>query len=79
MKFAFALALSCVAVPYATLATAADEYTQAEREACEPEVNRLCADFITDRDKIIQCLTDKVKQLNPACKKVIVSKAKKKK
>lgn len=53
-------------------ATAQDQGTADERQACEPDVNRLCSQFIPDRDKIIVCLNQKVRQLNPACRSVIL-------
>jgi hypothetical protein len=49
-----------------------DQGTSDERQACEPDVNRLCSEFIPDRSKIIVCLNQKVRQLNPACRSVIL-------
>jgi hypothetical protein len=51
---------------------AQDQGTADERSACEPDVHRLCGEFIPDRDRIIVCLNQKVKQLNPACRGVIL-------
>src|ERR1700729_3646190 len=53
-------------------ASAQDQGTSDERQACEPDVNRLCSEFIPNRDKIIICLNQKVRQLNPACRSVIL-------
>jgi hypothetical protein len=53
-------------------AIAQDQGTADERQACEPDVNRLCSEFIPDRSKIIICLNQKVRQLNPACRNVIL-------
>lgn len=53
-------------------APAQEQGTAEERQACEPDVNRLCGQFIPDRDKIIVCLNQKVRQLNPACRSVIL-------
>lgn len=53
-------------------ALAQDQGTADERQACEPDVNRLCSEFIPDRSKIIVCLNQKVRQLNPACRTVIL-------
>jgi hypothetical protein len=53
-------------------ATAQEQGTADERQACEPDVNRLCGQFIPDRDKIILCLNQKVKELNPSCRGVIL-------
>jgi hypothetical protein len=53
-------------------AIAQEEGTADERQACEPDVNRLCSQFIPDRDKIILCLNQKVRELNPPCRGVIL-------
>jgi hypothetical protein len=53
-------------------AIAQDQGTSDERQACEPDVNRLCSEFIPDRSKIIVCLNQTVRQLNPACRSVIL-------
>jgi hypothetical protein len=54
------------------VAIAQDQGTSDERQACEPDVNRLCSEFIPDRSKIILCLNQKVRQLNPSCRSVIL-------
>jgi hypothetical protein len=54
------------------VAIAQEQGTADEREACEPDVNRLCSQFIPDRDKIILCLNQKVRELNPSCRGVIL-------
>jgi hypothetical protein len=53
-------------------AMAQERGTADERQACEPDVNRLCSQFIPDRDKIILCLNQKVRELNPSCRSVIL-------
>ena len=50
---------------------AARAETQADRDACTPDVNGICGEFIPDRDAIIACLKKKIKQLTPACRKVM--------
>ena len=64
------LASALVLAPAAAIAQ--DQGTADERQACEPDVNRLCSEFIPDRSKIIVCLNQKVRQLNPACRGVIL-------
>jgi hypothetical protein len=49
-----------------------EQGTADERQACEPDVNRLCSQFVPDRDKIILCLNQKVRELNPGCRGVIL-------
>jgi hypothetical protein len=48
----------------------ADDGTVAQRNACRPEVFRLCKEFIPDRGAITDCLQRKKEQLNPECKAV---------
>ena len=47
--------------------------TQADRDACTPDVNNLCGQFIPDRDAIIACLKEKNRrhQLSKVCSKVM--------
>ena len=66
LMFTWALMLAPVA------AFAQDQGTSDEQQACEPDVNRLCSEFIPDRSKIIVCLNQKVRQLNPACRSVML-------
>ena len=50
---------------------AARAESQEDREACTPDVNSICGQFIPDRDAIIACLKKKMKQLSPACRRVM--------
>jgi hypothetical protein len=71
MKISPWLTLVCLLfLPIA--ARAQEQGTADERQACEPDVNRLCSQFIPDRDKIILCLNQKVKELNSSCRGVIL-------
>jgi hypothetical protein len=45
--------------------------TEQDREVCTPEVHRLCGQYIPDREAIIQCLKRNMKNLVPACRKVM--------
>ena len=63
MKILPWLTLVCLLfLPIAAIAQ--EQGTADERQACEPDVNRLCSQFIPDRDKIILCLNQKVRELN---------------
>ncbi len=62
--------LSFLFFPIAAIAQ--EQGTADERQACEPDVNRLCGQFIPDRDKIILCLNQKVRELTPSCRSVIL-------
>src|ERR1700733_9963344 len=71
MKISPSLPLACLLfLPIAAIAQ--EQGTADERQACEPDVNRLCSQFIPDRDKIILCLNQKVRELNPSCRGVIL-------
>lgn len=58
---------------FATLATgtALAQGTQHEREACTPDVFRLCAGEIPSVKRIVACLNAKKAQLSPACRIVM--------
>ena len=51
--------------------SAARAESEQDREACTPEVHRLCGQYIPDREAIIQCLKHNMKNLVPACRKVM--------
>jgi len=51
--------------------SAARAETQEDREACTPEVHRLCGQYIPDREAIIACLKQNMKNLVPACRRVM--------
>jgi hypothetical protein len=71
MKISLRLVLVCLLfLPIAAMAQ--EQGTADERQACEPDVNRLCGQFIPDREKIILCLNQKVRELNPSCRGVIL-------
>lgn len=45
--------------------------SQADQDACTPDVFRLCSGFIPDEAKILACLEGKREQLSPECGKVL--------
>ena len=51
--------------------SAARAEREEDREACTPEVHRLCGQYIPDRERIIQCLKSNMRNLVPACRKVM--------
>jgi hypothetical protein len=51
---------------------AQDQGTADERQACEPDVHRLCSEAGIDKDRIIVCLNQKVRQLSPPCRSVML-------
>ena len=70
MRGMFATALMLGAI-VALPSGAARAESQEDREACTPEVHRLCGQYIPDRERIIQCLKHNMKNLVPACRKVM--------
>lgn len=52
-------------------------YTDVEQTLCQPDVFRLCNDYVPDEDRIIACMKAKQSQLSPDCRKVFVSGLKK--
>jgi hypothetical protein len=46
---------------------AAAAYTQADVDACTPDVFRLCSGAIPDASRVASCLAQNKRQLSPAC------------
>ncbi|WP_213772715.1 hypothetical protein [Bradyrhizobium sp. dw_78] len=68
---------SAAIILFATSATLlAEEGTLAQRHACEPDVFRLCQQFIPDHAAITACLQRNAAHLNPDCKAVFGAKPK---
>lgn len=47
------------------------QVSQADQDACTPDVFRLCQEFIPDEAPIVACLEAKRVQLSPACGRVM--------
>jgi hypothetical protein len=60
----------------AATAAHAQDGTPAQRNACKPDVFRLCREFIPDRTAITQCLERNRANLSPACHAVFSQPAK---
>ena len=67
-RFAAALLLALALAPVPALA---QNGTEAEQEACTPDVFRLCQEFIPNEDPIVACLKAKHAQLSAACERVM--------
>jgi len=52
----------------------AQESTQAQRDACKPDVYRLCKWYIPSHDGITFCLHQNIDQLSPKCRAVMEGK-----
>jgi hypothetical protein len=72
MKSILRVAVTGLIFSHPMASFAQDQGTADERQACEPDVHRLCSDAGVNRDKIILCLNQKVRQLSPACRSVIL-------
>jgi len=65
-----------VTVTLMAVSTGASADSLAQREACTPDVFRLCSDYIPDRVSIVQCLTRNNDRLSWACRAVFAGKLK---
>lgn len=70
MKAIAAAALASVTLALTTTAFAEYRGTAGARQACTPDVFRLCGQFIPDSGKITACLARQTARLNPQCQKV---------
>lgn len=59
-------ALLAIAMSWQGIAVA-EQGTEQEREACTPDVFRLCGRFIPDEQRITTCLRNAGPRLSPAC------------
>jgi hypothetical protein len=57
----------------AKLPAMAEQGTADDRQACTPDVFRLCGAFIPNADRITACLQEKLRDLSPACRVVFTS------
>jgi hypothetical protein len=61
--------IACIAMIAAPLPAVA--YTQADADACTPDAMNLCQAAIPDEGRVKDCLTQKKRQLSPACAAVM--------
>jgi hypothetical protein len=66
-----ALAVAVLSLATLWAGSARAQGTQHEREACTPDVFRLCAGEIPSVKRIVACLNAKRSQLSPACRVVM--------
>ena len=64
-----ALGSTLVAAP--AFAQLKAQTSQADQDACQPDVLRLCGEAIPDEGKIVACLTKNKAKLSPTCKTVM--------
>ena len=75
MKMRYAAALAVVLFTFSAGAVSArdlmqQDYSNDEQTLCQPDVFRLCNDYVPDEDQIIACMKLKRTQLSPECRKV---------
>jgi hypothetical protein len=46
------------------------EISTAERQACTPDIMRLCAHMLPDASGVLSCMQSKRSQVSPACTRV---------
>lgn len=72
---AAAALITLLAGPVAMAQGASDGGTAEERQACMPDVFRLCQAEIPNRERIVACLESQPKALSPACRGVFAARA----
>ena len=55
------------------VAWAADQGTVEARRACTPDVLKHCTEFIPDAERITTCLQEKLRELSPDCRVVMIA------
>jgi len=61
---------AAVSIALTHAALAQSQGTEQQREACTPDVFRLCAAYIPDAERITACLRSNGARLSPACHEV---------
>jgi len=65
------IGLIALALTISAPALAQGGASEADRQACEPDVYRLCNDYVPDVDRIVACLNANRRTLGPACRAVM--------
>jgi len=73
LSAAFGLALA-----FASLPAAAQQWTPQQRAACEPDAMRLCNQYIPDVQRTSACMSHYRRYLSPSCRAVFYGGQKKK-
>ena len=63
LSAAFGLALA-----FASLPAAAQQWTPQQRAACEPDAMRLCNQYVPDVQRVSSCMSAYRRYLSPACR-----------
>lgn len=70
------LSICFAVVTISTISTAFAEVSSDQREACMPDVFRLCSKHIPNAGAITACLRQEKARLSPACRSVFNGKSK---
>jgi len=71
-------ALLGLTLTFASLPAIAQQWTQQQRAACEPDAMRLCQQYVSDIGRVRACMSRYRRYLSPACRAVFEGGAKKK-
>jgi hypothetical protein len=71
-------ALLGLALTFASLPAAAQQWSPEQRAACEPDAMRLCSQYVPDVQRVSACMSVYRRYLSPACRAVFSGGAKKK-
>jgi len=61
----------CLALTFASLPVAAQQWTPQQRSACEPDAMRLCNQYIPDVQRVSACMSAYRRYLSPTCRAVL--------
>ena len=73
-----ASAILGLSLTFASWPAAAQQWTQQQRAACEPDAMRLCQQYISDIGRVRACMSHYRRYLSPACRAEFEGGAKKK-
>lgn len=65
------LSALAILIPLSASAQQPGAASDADRQACEPDVYRLCNNYVPDVDKIVACLNANKRALSPPCRAVM--------
>jgi hypothetical protein len=71
-------ALLGLTLTFASWPAIAQQWTQQQRAACEPDAMRLCQQYVSDIGRVKACMSRYRRYLSPACRAVFEGGAKKK-
>jgi hypothetical protein len=67
-----------LALMFASWPASAQQWTEQQRAACEPDAMRLCQQYVSDISRVRACMSRYRRYLSPACRAMFEGGAKKK-